>query len=124
MAQPKYKSVGASTMTPTDDKKRKDVLISPRPHSELLAVFNPVTGEGSELPFALFSRKAVVDKGQTENEGFSPRIFRPKFESMLALIGPKGDWVVEYHDALESPPPCAENETQILDGLEQQGDQA
>lgn len=124
MAEPKYKSVGASTLTPTDDKKRKEVLIKPRPHSELLAVFNPITGEGAELPFALFSKKVVIDKGKTENEGLSPRISRPKFESMFALIGPKGDWAVEYHDGLESPPPREENDTQNLEALEQQGDQS
>ncbi len=118
MAEPKYKSVGASTLTPTDDKKRKEVLIKPRPHSELLAVFNPVNGEGAELPFALFSKKVSIDKGETESEGLSPRISRPKFEAMFVLIGPKGDWAVEYHDGQESPPPCDENDAQNINSRE------
>ncbi|MBB4014975.1 DUF2345 domain-containing protein, partial [Niveibacterium umoris] len=78
----------------------------PEQYSERLAVFSSVTGESVALPYVLVLNGAVVEKGRTGGDGLAPRRIRKEAEQLHALIGPKGDWAIEYHDDLPALAPA------------------
>ena len=76
----------------------------PQQFSERLLVIDPLTGEASAVPYKLVIDDATDAAGRLDGSGLSTRPLKDEAKAMTALVGPSGDWSVDYHDGQVAPP--------------------
>lgn len=78
---------------------------TPQEFSERLAIFNPLTGEPADMPYRLVLGASVVEQGRLGPSGLTPRRLRSEEEVLVALVGPRSPWTVEYPTEEPNLPP-------------------
>lgn len=99
MAAPKYKSIGTSTTSPTDNTKRKEVVIAtPKLYSQQVDLsdyigMDPDTKKAVEFaPYEFRTRSGeTLLKGMTDDYGDTGRVFSRKEEELILYVG-EGGW--------------------------------
>ncbi|GAA5172715.1 type VI secretion system Vgr family protein [Viridibacterium curvum] len=76
----------------------------PEKYSERIVVISPVTGEAMDTKYTLTHQGQTKLKGKAAADGFGERYIQPKAEKLDVLVGPSGEWSVEYHIADVLPP--------------------
>jgi type VI secretion system secreted protein VgrG len=94
---------GLSAASPLVDNK-------PEQYSQRIVVIDPVTGEAAAAKYQVLKHGAVVAKGKADAEGLTSRHIEDEEVELEVLVGPSGEWGVEYHCGLDRLPLAYDDE--------------
>jgi muramidase (phage lysozyme) len=111
MEERKWQAIGDSTMTPVNDKQRKEVFFTPKEYSVQADLsdfigMNPETGKAVEtLPYEFRTKGGdTILKGKTDTSGDTARVMTREEKDVLLYVG-SGAWKLSTDSSHGIPTP-------------------
>ncbi len=95
-------------------------LLSDKPeqYSQRIVLIDPLTGEAAPAKYQLLKNGVAVAKGKADGEGLTSRHIEDDVVELEVLVGPRGEWGVEYHSGLDRLPLAYDDEAFLLGDME------